>query len=38
MTIDVRVCIAHGMKPDQVQKVTSAEDDVERAVYLYTLP
>ena len=27
-----------GVKPDQVLKVTSAEDDVERPVYLYTLP
>jgi SAM-dependent methyltransferase len=27
-----------GVKPDKVLKVTSAEDDVERPVYLYTLP
>ncbi|OWK37441.1 SAM-dependent methyltransferase [Fimbriiglobus ruber] len=27
-----------GVKPDQVFKVTSSEDDVERPVYLYTLP
>jgi hypothetical protein len=27
-----------GVKPDQVLKVTSDEDDVERPVYLYTVP
>ena len=27
-----------GVKPDKVVKVTSDEDDVERPVYLYTLP
>ncbi len=27
-----------GVTPDKVLKVTSAEDDVERTVYLYTLP
>lgn len=27
-----------GVKPDKVLKVTSDEDDVERPVYLYTLP
>ena len=27
-----------GVKPDRVVQVTSAEDDVERPVYLYTLP
>jgi outer membrane protein assembly factor BamB len=27
-----------GMEPDRVLKVTSAEDDVERAVYVYTIP
>ena len=27
-----------GVKPDKVVRVTSAEDDVERPVYLYTVP
>ena len=27
-----------GVKPDAVIKVASAEDDVERPVYLYKLP
>jgi hypothetical protein len=27
-----------GVRPDRVVKVTSAEDDVERPVYLYTIP
>ncbi len=27
-----------GVKPEKVLKVTSSEDDVERSVYLYTLP
>jgi hypothetical protein len=27
-----------GLKPDRVLRVTSAEDGVERPVYLYTVP
>ena len=26
------------MKPDKVVKITSTEDDVERPVYLYSVP